>query len=53
MSDWLKRMDRRQVEWAVKELRERDTLDRIKGISPDMDRRIRNAERRIARKEKS
>jgi hypothetical protein len=46
------RLDRRQMEWAVKELRERGTLSHVKGISPGMDRRIKNAERRLDRKDK-
>lgn len=52
MSSWEKRHDRLQQEWSVKELRDKGRLHEMKGISPEMDQRIRNTERRIARKEK-
>lgn len=44
--------DRLQQEWSVRELKKRGTLHTVKGISPEMDKRVRNAERRIARKDK-
>ncbi|GLW32294.1 hypothetical protein [Actinoplanes regularis] len=50
MSNWQKHHDRLQQEWSIRELRKQGRLHEIKGISPEMDRRIRNAERRIQRK---
>lgn len=53
MSSYSDRLERRGQEEAVKELRKRGEIGLVKGISPEMDRRVKNAERRVDRKKKS
>ncbi|BEL07794.1 hypothetical protein Q0Z83_059850 [Actinoplanes sichuanensis] len=53
MSSWEKRHDRLQQEWSVKKLRDEGRRDTVMGISPEMDQRVKNALRRVARKEKA
>ena len=51
MSSYTDRMRRRELEESYKELRDQGLLGEVKGISPEMDRRIKNTARRVARKE--
>lgn len=51
-NSYSERLRRHELEESVKELRARGDLDKVKGISPEMDRRIKNAERRLDRKGK-
>jgi hypothetical protein len=52
VASYQERLDRQQQEWSVRELKKRGELHTVKGISPEMDKRVRNAERRVARKDK-
>lgn len=50
---WLVRQRRLEQEQGVSELRKRGELSRVKAIAtPEMHKRIQNAERRLKRKEK-
>jgi len=52
MSAWSKKLDRVQQEWAVQQLQESGRLASTKAnATPEMRRRIENAERRIRRNE--
>ncbi len=51
MSSYFDRLQRRAQEHGVKELRDQGRLHEVKGISPEMDKRVDNALRRLRRKE--